>query len=319
MKLTYYKNMNILTINRITKHYGAITALKDVSFAVPEGSVYGILGPNGSGKTTLLGIVTDALRASAGTYKFFDGSKPVNEIRKDMGVLLETPNFYPYLSAYQNLTIVAKIKGCDTAEIPDVLKKVNLLHRQHSSFKTYSFGMKQRLAIASTLLGNPKIVILDEPTNGLDPEGISEIRQLIKQLAKEGKTIVLASHLLDEVEKVCTHVAILKKGELLTAGDISGTLSKEGQMPTTENDPKPKETAMIEVVANDMENLVNVLKTLDGVIDINISEEVISIVHYTDKLTPQQINKHCFDNGIVLSRLTVKNKNLESKFLELTK
>jgi ABC-2 type transport system ATP-binding protein len=311
--------MNVLTINGITKRYGTITALQDVSFSVPEGSVYGILGPNGSGKTTLLGVITDVLRPAAGEYKFFDGSKPVNEIRKDMGVLLETPNFYPYLSAYQNLTIVAKIKGCDTAEIPSVLKKVNLLNRQHSSFKTYSFGMKQRLAIASALLSNPKIVILDEPTNGLDPEGISEIRQLIKQLAKEGKTIILASHLLDEVEKVCTHVAILKKGELLTAGDISGALSKEGQTLTIGDVPKSKETAMIEVVADNMEILADVLKTLNGVLNLNVSEEVISIVHYRDDLTPQQVNKHCFDNGIVLSRLTAKNKNLESKFLELTK
>jgi ABC-2 type transport system ATP-binding protein len=311
--------MNVLTINGITKHYGAVTALKNVSFSVPEGSVYGILGPNGSGKTTLLGIVTDALRASAGTYKFFDGSKPVNEIRKDMGVLLETPNFYPYLSAYQNLAIVAKIKGCDTAEIQQVLKKVNLFYRQRSSFKTFSFGMKQRLAIASTLLGNPQIVILDEPTNGLDPEGISEIRQLIKQLAKEGKTIILASHLLDEVEKVCTHVAILKKGELLTAGDISGALSNENQTPATGDVSKPKETAIIEVATDDLENLAEVLKTLHGVSDINVSEEVITIAHYADELTPQQVNQHCFNNGVTLSRLIVKSKNLESKFLELTK
>jgi ABC-2 type transport system ATP-binding protein len=312
--------MNVLTISGITKRYSSVTALKDVSFSVPEGAVYGILGPNGSGKTTLLGIVTDVLKASAGDYKFFDGSKPVNEIRKDMGVLLETPNFYPYLSAIQNLTIVAKIKGCELAEIPEVLKKVNLFERRHSSFKTYSLGMKQRLAIASTLLGSPKIVILDEPTNGLDPEGISEIRQLIKQLAKDGKTIILASHLLDEVEKVCTHVAILKKGRLLTSGDISGALSKEEHSSITPEDtPKQKEAAMIEVVSDDLSILADVLKTLNGVLSVTESEGVITIVHYMDELTPQQVNKHCFDNGIVLDRLIAKNKNLESKFLELTK
>jgi ABC-2 type transport system ATP-binding protein len=310
--------MNVLTINGITKHYGAITALKNVSFFVPEGAVYGILGPNGSGKTTLLGIVTGVLRASAGEYKFYDGSKPVNEIRKDMGVLLETPNFYPYLSAYQNLNIVAKIKDCDVSEIPRALKKVNLFERQHSSFKTYSLGMKQRLAIASTLLGNPKIVILDEPTNGLDPEGISEIRQLIKQLAKEGKTIILASHLLDEVEKVCSHVAILKKGELLTAGDISGTLSSKTDSTSTDT-AISKIIAMTEVVSDDLKKLADILKTLDGLLEISESEEALVITHYADKLTSQQINKHCFDNGIVLSRLIAKNKNLESKFLELTK
>jgi ABC-2 type transport system ATP-binding protein len=179
--------------------------------------------------------------------------------------------------------------------------------------------MKQRLAIASTLLGNPKIVILDEPTNGLDPEGISEIRQLIKQLAKEGKTVILASHLLDEVEKVCTHVAILKTGELLTAGDISGALSKEGQTPITGDVTKSREKSIIEVVADDLKNLAEVLKALDGVLDVTVEEGFISIAHYTDELTSQQVNKHCFDNGIVLSKLTVKNKNLESKFLELTK
>ncbi|MDR1673626.1 MAG: ABC transporter ATP-binding protein [Bacteroidales bacterium] len=312
--------MNVLTINGITKHYSSVTALKNVSFSVPEGAIYGILGPNGSGKTTLLGIVTDVLRASAGYYKFFDGSKPINEIRKDMGVLLETPNFYPHLSALQNLTVVAKIKGCNLSEIPEVLKKVNLFERRNSSFKTYSLGMKQRLAIASTLLGNPKIVILDEPTNGLDPEGISEIRQLILQLAKEEKTIILASHLLDEVEKVCSHVAILKKGELLTAGDINSALSKEGQGATTVTDASsPKETSMMEVVAENLQNLADVLKILNGVVDVTESGGVITITHYADELTPQQVNKHCFDNGIVLGRLIAKNKNLESKFLELTK
>jgi ABC-2 type transport system ATP-binding protein len=297
--------MEVLTISGITKHYGAITALKNVSFTVPEGSVYGLLGPNGSGKTTLLGVVTDVLRPSAGAYRFFDGSKPVNEIRKDMGVLLETPNFYPYLSACQNLRIVAKIKGCDPADIPAALKKVNLFERRHSSFKTFSLGMKQRLGIASTLLGSPKIIILDEPTNGLDPEGISEIRQLIRQLAGEGKTVILASHLLDEVEKVCTHVAILKKGALLTAGDIDGALSHK--------------KTVIEVVADDLERLAEVLKTLHGVLAVTVADDAVSIAHRAGELTPQQVNRHCFDNGIVLGRLTVKSENLESIFLELTK
>jgi ABC-2 type transport system ATP-binding protein len=310
--------MNVLTIKGITKRYGVITALKDVSFSVPEGAVYGILGPNGSGKTTLLGIVTDVLRATAGEYRFFDGSKPINEIRKDMGVLLETPNFYPYLSAVQNLTVVAKIKGCNTDEISQALKTVNLYNRRNSSFKAYSLGMKQRLAIAATLLGSPKIVILDEPTNGLDPEGISEIRQLIKQLAKDGKTIILASHLLDEVEKVCTHVAILKKGELLTSGNISDALSKDGRS-TVDDSSTPKETVIIELAADNLDVLADVLKTLDGVLGLNTSDETITVTCDADRLTARQINKHCFERGIVLCRLNVRNRNLESKFLELIK
>jgi ABC-2 type transport system ATP-binding protein len=314
---TIAKNMNVLTINEITKRFGSITALNRVSFSVPEKSIYGILGPNGSGKTTLLSIVTDVLRASSGSYMYFDGSKPVNEIRKDMGVLLETPNFYPYLSAYQNLNIVAKIKGCNTSEIPDALKKVNLLLRQHSSFKTYSLGMKQRLAIASALLGDPKIVILDEPTNGLDPEGISEIRLLIKQLANEGKTIILASHLLDEVEKVCTHVAILKKGELLLSGDIDKVLSRHDA--PTEDILQQKETSVIEVASDNLTNLAKLLKSLDGIVEITESDDILTVSYYKDELTPRQLNQRCFDNGIILSRLAVRNKNLETKFLELTK
>ena len=312
--------MNVLTLNGITKYYKTVTALNNVSFTVPEGSVFGILGPNGSGKTTLLGIVTDVLRASAGTYTFFDGSKPVNEIRKDMGVLLETPNFYPYLSAYHNLEIVAKIKNCNVSQIDEVLKKVNLHERRFSAFKTFSLGMKQRLAIASTLLGDPKVVILDEPTNGLDPEGISEIRQLIKRLATEGKTVILASHLLDEVEKVCTHVAILKKGELLVAGDVSGALSREQK---TDNNisymSEEKELAMIEVEAADIENLIATLRLMIGIKDLKHIEGVLTIFHYKGELTAETVNKYCFDNGIVLSKLIAKNKTLESKFLELTK
>jgi ABC-2 type transport system ATP-binding protein len=292
--------------------------LSGVSFSVPEGAVFGILGPNGSGKTTLLGIVTDVLRASAGTFTFFDGSKPVNEIRKHMGVLLETPNFYPYLSARKNLEIVTAIKRCAPARIAETLKQVNLSKRQFSPFKTFSLGMKQRLAIAATLLSNPSVVILDEPTNGLDPEGISEIRQLIKQLAIDGKTVILASHLLDEVEKVCSHVAILKQGKLIAAGEVSGTLMRKDSTP----DKFPfvqKETAFIEVHADDMDALNEILKNMPGVLSTKHNDGLTVIVHYRDELTAGQVNRYCFDHGMVLDRIVPKTKNLESKFLELTK
>ncbi|MDR2131122.1 MAG: ABC transporter ATP-binding protein [Odoribacteraceae bacterium] len=303
--------MNVLTISGITKHYKRVTALKNVSFSVPEGAVYGILGPNGSGKTTLLGIVTGVLRVSGGTYQFFDGARPLHELRKEMGVLLETPNFYPYLSAYQNLLIVARIKGCDPAGIPDVLQRVDLLARQHDMFRTYSLGMKQRLAIASALLGNPRIVILDEPTNGLDPEGISEIRRIIQQLAAEGKTILLASHLLDEVEKVCTHVAILRKGVLLAEGEIHEALSR--------GEKAASEVTTMELEADDPEQLARVVKGLAGVTEVQLSGRVAMLSCRAGTLTPQEVNRYCFDNGIVLGRLATKPKGLESKFLELTK
>ena len=195
--------MNVLSINNITKYYGNIRALNNVSFSVPEACTYGILGPNGSGKTTLLGIVTEILKPTSGVYTLLDNEKtPKNELRKHIGTLLETPNFYHYLTAEQNLRISAEIKGCEINEIDGVLKKVGLYERRKSKVSTFSLGMKQRLAIGSALLGNPKVLIFDEPTNGLDPEGIAEIRELIKQLGSEGHTIIMASHLLDEVEKV---------------------------------------------------------------------------------------------------------------------
>ncbi|MDR2424356.1 MAG: ABC transporter ATP-binding protein [Prevotellaceae bacterium] len=311
--------MNVLTLNGITKHYRTVTALQDVSFTVPKGTVFGILGPNGSGKTTLLGIVTDVLRASAGTYMFYDGAQPVNEIRRDMGVLLETPNFYPYLSARKNLEIVAKIKKCDPAQIEIVLRQVGLIERQSSHFKTFSLGMKQRLAIASTLLSNPSIVILDEPTNGLDPEGISEIRQLIKQLAAEGKTVILASHLLDEVEKVCTHVAILKQGKLLASGSVDGALRRKTTAAADNFTGEQKETAFIEVHSDDLDALETLLKKLPQALETNRADGLLTIVHHKGELTAMQVNQYCFDKGIVLDRLVAKSKNLESKFLEITK
>lgn len=212
--------MNILSVEGVTKFYGSLRALNDVTFRVPEGSVFGIIGPNGSGKTTLLGIVTGILRATAGqTVLFEDLETPANLLRQRIGTLLETPNFYPYLSATDNLAIAARIKGVDKREIDLALNKVGLFERRDSRFNTFSLGMRQRLAIASALLGNPRVLILDEPTNGLDPEGIAEIRELIKELGAQGHTVIMASHLLAEVEKTCTHVAVLKNGRLLAEID----------------------------------------------------------------------------------------------------
>lgn len=211
--------MAILTVENLAKDYGAIKALKGVSFSVPKGSVFGILGPNGSGKTTLLGIIMSILKPTSGSYKLFDEA-PEDAHRRRIGTLLETPNFYHYLSAVQNLKINAAIKGRGEEGIDEILQIVNLHQRKNSPFSSYSLGMKQRLAIAAALLGDPEVLVFDEPTNGLDPVGIAEIRGLIKELAKKGKTIIMASHLLDEVEKVCSHVAILKQGTLVASGHV---------------------------------------------------------------------------------------------------
>jgi ABC-type multidrug transport system ATPase subunit len=292
----------ILALNNITKFYGKIRALNQVSFEVPEGSVFGILGPNGSGKTTLLGIVTDVLKATNGNYSWF-GETPSEKQRQQIGTLLETPNFYHYLSAQRNLQITAAIKEKQQTDIPRVLDLVRLTERRHSRFNTYSLGMKQRLAIASCLLGNPPVLVFDEPTNGLDPAGIAEIRQMIRQLAKEGKTIILASHLLDEVEKVCTHVAILQKGQLITAGNVNDVLVNE---------------ELVELSAPDMEKLQNILHDLHGVRQIKQYENILQVFFDNGVLDLSSINQYCFEKGVVLNHLQLKKKSLESKFIELT-
>jgi ABC-type multidrug transport system ATPase subunit len=295
----------VLSVQNLTKFYGPIRALNGVSFDVPKGSVFGILGPNGSGKTTLLGIVMDILRPTSGSFQFF-GKAPDADTRKNIGTLLETPNFYHYLSGERNLRIAAEIKGKGHDQIEDVLRKVNLYQRKTSKFSTYSLGMKQRLAIASALLGNPDVLVFDEPTNGLDPVGIAEIRDLIRQLASEGKTIIMASHILDEVEKVCSHVAIIQKGDLKTVGTVSEVLSRNAD---TE--------VVIEIGAENMEQLLIVVKRLPGVVNAFVDENCIRVMG-EQHLTPTELNRLCFENGIVLDRLTLRRKSLETTFLEIT-
>lgn len=293
----------VLSINNISKNYGPIQALDNVTFEVPQGSVFGILGPNGSGKTTMLSIILDILKPKTGTFSWF-GIEGSPESRKKIGSLLETPNFYHYLSALDNLKITQAISGRGTPDdIDKTLEIVNLIQRKKSKFSTYSLGMKQRLAIGAALLGNPSVLVLDEPTNGLDPVGIAEIRNLIKDLSKRGVTIIMASHLLDEVEKVCTHVAILKKGNLLTSGAVDEVLTNED---------------IVELSAGDIVHLQNIIQNFPGF--TNIKQEGYNIQLFfpigTAKL--EDLNRHCFENGIILNHLTIKRKSLETKFFELT-
>jgi len=291
----------ILSIQNISKSYGAVRALRDVSLDVPEGSVFGILGPNGSGKTTLLGVVLDVLIAGAGTYSWFNGMSP-DAARRQIGALLETPNFYHYLSAFDNLEITAAIRKKGKDDRIPILKQIGLFERKDSRFQTYSLGMKQRLAIGAALLGNPKVLVLDEPTNGLDPSGIAEIRELIRKLNKEGITIIIASHLLDEIEKVCTHVAILKKGELLLNGPVNEVLLSEDQ---------------VEVRAADMTLLQQALQKMAGIRKISGSDDILNLT-CEPSVTTAEVNEFCIKQGIVLSHLFLRKKSLETKFMELT-
>ncbi|MCX6297644.1 MAG: ABC transporter ATP-binding protein [Bacteroidetes bacterium] len=293
----------VLSLNNVSKSYGSIQALKNVSFEVPEGAVFGLLGPNGSGKTTMLSIILDILKADTGSFEWF-GKPGSPETRKKIGSLLETPNFYHYLSAVDNLKITQAINGRGNNEsIDQALGQVKLLERKKSKFSSFSLGMKQRLAIGAALLGNPDVLLFDEPTNGLDPVGIAEIRELIKELSKQGKTIIMASHLLDEVEKVCTHVAIMKRGVLITAGPVEEVLAQED---------------IIEVAAQNLTALQLVLKDFPGISSIKHNDHSVSVFFPAGTAQPEAINQYCFNHGVVINQLIPRKKSLETKFFELT-
>lgn len=294
----------ILKIDNLSKNYGSLKALSNLSLEVKQGMIYGILGPNGSGKTTALGILLGVLNPTAGHFSWFNNGM-ADENRKRIGALLETPNFYPYLNAIQNLRIVGKIKRVNHVDerIETVLKAVSLYERRESYFRTFSLGMKQRLAIASALLSDPEVLVLDEPTNGLDPQGIAEIRALIISIAKEGKTIIIASHQLDEIEKVCSDVLILRKGVALRSSPIDQLAENKQQ---------------IAVSAVDLSALQQVLEQLEGVQieKVTINEILLDV---GSSHTAADINSYCFENGVVLNGIKVIKKSLEDQFLEIVK
>ena len=292
----------ILTVNNLTKKFGYLTAVKDLSFSIEKGSVYGLLGPNGSGKSTTLGIVLNVVNSTNGSFSWFDGNTTTHEALKKVGAIIERPNFYPYMTAIQNLKLVCKIKEVSEEKIKDKLELVGLWERKDSKFRTYSLGMKQRLAIASALLNDPEILILDEPTNGLDPQGIHQIREIIKNIASKGTTILLASHLLDEVEKVCSHVVILRKGKKLYSGTVDGMLASFGffELKTDNN----------ELLINFLEEHPNFseIKTENGLITAFLNKE----------MNARELNNILFKKGIVLSHLVKRRESLEEQFLTIT-
>ena len=289
----------VLTITNLTKKFRRLTAVNDLNLEVKAGQVFGMLGPNGSGKTTTLGMLMSVINPTAGSYRWF-GEEPTHHIRKKLGAVLEHPIFYPYLSGQKNLELNAMIKQCPPENISNVLDLVELTDRRHDKYKTYSLGMKQRLAIASALLNNPTVLILDEPTNGLDPMGIAEIRELIKKIAANGKTIILASHLLDEVQKVCTHFAILRKGSLIHCGPV-------------EEVNAGSET--IEVRA-DTERLNELLLNFGGTSAV-ARENGFYNVTLRESFRGRDLNQFLFENGVVADHLVTKRKSLEKMFLEI--
>jgi ABC-2 type transport system ATP-binding protein len=298
------KRMNmVLSVEQLRKNYGQVRALQGISFGVPQGAIFGILGPNGSGKTTLLSIILDVLHADGGNYQWF-GKEGSAEQRKMIGSLLETPNFYHYLSGIGNLRITRSISGRGSlTDLDKVLGRVGLLDRKASRFSTYSLGMKQRLAIAAALLGDPQVLVLDEPTNGLDPVGIAEIRELILALHRQGHTVIMASHLLDEVEKVCTHVVILNKGEIVATGLTEDVLSDDD---------------LVEIGAADLEALEKALQGYPGMTGLRKEGRYLHAHFGKGQARTAEINSHCQSQGVVPDHLALKKQRLEARFFELT-
>jgi ABC-type multidrug transport system ATPase subunit len=292
----------ILSINQLSKRYGRIQAVNKLSLEVEKGQVFGILGPNGSGKTTTLGMVLDLIRPDSGNFSWF-GEEPCKESRKRIGAVIETANFFPYLSARKNLEIVAKVKDYDYSDIDRALQVTGLFDRRKDKFKTYSFGMKQRLAVASAMLNQPEVMILDEPTNGLDPQGIAQVREVILKVADEGITIILASHLLDEVQKICDHVAVLNKGNILFSGKVNEVLSVSDS---------------IELASNDNVALREAINGHPAFRSVTESNGIL-LVTFTETVRPSDLSDYLYEKKITLSHLAERKRTLEQHFLELLK
>jgi len=293
----------ILSLKNLDKKFGKIHAVNNLSFDIQKGNVYGILGPNGSGKSTTLGIILNVVNRTSGEFSWFGGKTSTHDALKKVGAIIERPNFYPYMSASENLKLVCKIKEISYDKIDNMLKTVNLYERRDSKFKTFSLGMKQRLAIASALLNDPEILILDEPTNGLDPQGIHEIRTIIKDIASRGTTILLASHLLDEVEKVCSHVVVIRNGIKLYSGRVDEMSSTFG---------------LIEIrVENSNNELFKALKDYDGIESVKEENGLIYLKLNKD-IGASELNKYLMGQNVFLSHLIKRKPTLEQQFLELT-
>ncbi|MDF2551363.1 MAG: transporter ATP-binding protein [Chryseobacterium sp.] len=294
----------VLSVKNLTKKFKRVV-VNNISFDVERGNVYGLLGPNGSGKSTTFGMLLSTINPTSGDWFWFGKKGTDSETLKKIGAIIEQPNFYPYLSAETNLKIVAEIKGTPYSRIDEVLNTVGLLERKKDTFKTFSLGMKQRLAIASSLLNNPEVLILDEPTNGLDPEGIIQIREIIGTIAKQGITIIIASHLLDEIEKICSHVIVLKDGNAIYSGAVDGMTSNDGYF---------------ELKADNNTSLLSALEELQWFTSVKIDGEIVKAQVRDDaSISASGLNQKLAEKGIFLSHLAKKKQSLETQFLELVK
>lgn len=292
----------LLQLDQLSKQYGKLKAVDQLSISIKKGNIYGLLGPNGSGKSTTLGMILNVINPTSGSFQWYEGTRTTHQALKKIGAIIERPNFYPYMTALQNLTLICKIKQCSTENIQEKLELVGLWDRRHSKFKTYSLGMKQRLAIAAALVNNPELLILDEPTNGLDPEGIHQIRKLIFKIAEGGTTILLASHLLDEVEKVCNQVIVLKNGVKFYQGPVDGISQTFGFFELSSK------------------NLLKLKAFLKGIPQIqSIREEKGSlIVSLNAEMEAEELSLKLATANIFVTHMVKKMPSLEDQFLTLT-
>jgi len=291
----------ILKIDKLTKRFSKrILAVDELDLEITRGQVFGLLGPNGSGKTTTLGMILGVVSRTKGSYNWF-GKGDDYRLRKNIGAILEQPNFYPFLSARQNLVVHSRIKDVLKPDLDGLLRMVGLLERSNDPFRTYSLGMKQRLAIASAMMADPEVLIFDEPTNGLDPLGIAEIRQLIIDIRDMDKTILIASHLLDEVQKVCSHFAVLRMGKKIYSGGVQEALQA---------------TDTIAIGSDNRELLKNVLSGCNGILHV---EEHPDFVHVdvSKEWTAASLNTYLVEHHVAVSFLQQKKSSLEEKFLEI--
>ncbi len=295
--------MPIISTQDLTKRYGGLTAVDHITFKVEPGQVFGFLGPNGSGKTTTIGMLLGIINRTDGEISLFDetGAHGLHAARQRIGATLESPNFYPDLSGYDNLSVTARIKRVDASRIGTALDAVGLTPRKTDLFRKYSLGMKQRLALAAAMLGDPELIILDEPANGLDPEGMHEIREIILGFAAAGKTVFLSSHLLHEVERTCTHVAIIKQGRLLAQGSVIALAGGN---------------ASASLQAPDLGALEREVRSYENTVAVSIEDGfVVANLRDTDLAS---LNRFLTQRNIFVSHLSLHRQSLEDIFMELT-
>lgn len=301
--------MTIIETEGLSKRYTALRgdgtlAVDRLSVQVEAGQVYGFLGPNGSGKTTTIGMLLGIINPTGGAFRLFGGSSPaeLHAARRRIGATLEYPNFYPYLSCLDNLRVVARVKGSDGADIAQVLDIVGLTPRRKTKFKACSLGMKQRLALAATMIGDPELIILDEPANGLDPAGQREIRDIIRELAGRGKTIFLSSHMLHEVERTCTHVAIIETGRLVREGSVDDLTSAR--------------TVAAVGADGDIETLRRAVSEFEGANHARVEDGRVLVRIGGAGLS--ELNRFLAGRGIYASHLSLERQSLEDAFMEIT-